>query len=64
MVGDPRVPDYMRRFGFGPKAGLPLPAESAGVVRPLSRWQWTSIASVAMGHEVSTTTLQLAVASA
>ncbi|MEK7405033.1 MAG: penicillin-binding protein [Acidobacteriota bacterium] len=63
-VGDPQMLEYIRRFGFGRKTGLPLPAESAGLVRPLNRWQKTSIASVAMGHEISTTTLQLAVASA
>ena len=52
--------EYMRRFGFGKRTGIPLPGESAGMVRPLRRWQKTSIGSVAMGHEMGVTTLQLA----
>jgi cell division protein FtsI (penicillin-binding protein 3) len=37
-----------------------LPAETRGKVTRLDRWQTTTWASVAFGHEVSTTTLQLA----
>ena len=39
---------------------MPLPGESAGMVRPLRLWQKSSIGSVAMGHEIGVTTLQLA----
>lgn len=63
-VGERRLLEYVRRFGFGQRVGLPLPAESPGTVRELDRWGKTSIASVAMGHEISTTTLQLAQACA
>ena len=59
-VGRENLLDYVKRFGFGKQAGLPLPAESGGVVRPVERWGTTSLASIAMGHEVSTTTVQLA----
>jgi membrane peptidoglycan carboxypeptidase len=52
--------DYMTRFGFGRKMGLPLPGESPGKVYRLERWGKTSLASVSMGQEVSVTTLQLA----
>ena len=34
-VGDKNLYDYIRRFGFGKKTGLPLPGESSGMVRPL-----------------------------
>ena len=61
-VGERRLLDYVRRFGFGRKTGIPLPGESAGLVRDLGKWRRTSIASVAMGHEISVTTLQLALA--
>ncbi len=60
QVGDQRMYDYIRRFGFGQRTGIALPGESGGVVRPLKKWIATSIGSVAMGHEVSTTSLQLA----
>lgn len=59
-VGQEKMYDYMRRFGFGQKSGLPLPAESAGKVRKLKYWGTTSLASVSMGQEVSVTTVQLA----
>ncbi|MGD0199769.1 MAG: penicillin-binding protein [Bryobacteraceae bacterium] len=59
-VGERNLLDYVRRFGFGRKTGILLPAESRGMVRDLRLWGKSSIGSVAMGHEVSTTTLQLA----
>jgi cell division protein FtsI (penicillin-binding protein 3) len=59
-IGEAKLHEYVRAFGFGRETGLPLPAESAGTVRNLKRWSKSSIGSVAMGHEVSTTTLQLA----
>ncbi len=52
--------DYVRRFGFGSRSGIVLPAESNGLFRKLNRWGKTSLASIAMGHEVSTTSIQLA----
>lgn len=59
-VGDPRMFEYVKRFGFGAPTGLGLPAEDGGRVRPLKVWSKSSIGSVAMGHELTTTTLQLA----
>jgi cell division protein FtsI (penicillin-binding protein 3) len=60
QVGDKNLFEYIRRFGFGKKTGLPLPGESSGMVRPLRVWQKSSIGSVAMGHEIGVTALQLA----
>lgn len=59
-VGAKNMYDYVRRFGVGQRTGVELPAESAGMLRPLRRWQRTSLASISFGHEVSVTTLQLA----
>ena len=59
-VGQPTMYDYMKRFGFGQKTGLPLPGESPGKVYRLEKWGKTSLASVSMGQEVSVTTVQLA----
>jgi cell division protein FtsI (penicillin-binding protein 3) len=59
-VGKENLHDYMRRFGFGSAVGAGLPGESAGVLYPVRKWQPDSIASVAIGHEMMTTTLQLA----
>ncbi len=59
-AGNQNLYDYVKKFGFGAKSGLPLPGESSGIVRRLERWIPSSIGSVAMGHEISTTTVQLA----
>lgn len=64
QVGRENMYDYVRRFGFGQRTGIPLPGESRGRLRPLSIWGSTSLASIAMGQEVSVTTLQLARAAA
>jgi cell division protein FtsI (penicillin-binding protein 3) len=64
QVGDKNLYEYIRKFGFGKKTGLPLPGESGGMVRPLRKWQKSSIGSVAMGHEIGVTALQLAQACA
>lgn len=59
-VGREKMYEYARRLGFGQKTGVMLPAESTGLLRPLSRWGTTSLASISMGQEVSTTSVQLA----
>ena len=59
-VGQDNMYDYVRRFGFGQRTGVPLPAESSGILRKLPRWQKGSLPSVSMGQEVGVTTLQLA----
>jgi cell division protein FtsI (penicillin-binding protein 3) len=59
-VGDARMYEYVKRFGFGKSTGVPVPAESGGMVRRVREWEPSSIGSVAMGHELSATTLQLA----
>ncbi len=63
-VGDPTMYDYILRFGFGKRSGIELPGESTGMVRRVAEWSKSSIGSVAMGHEISTTSIQLAVAGA
>jgi cell division protein FtsI (penicillin-binding protein 3) len=59
-VGAAKLYEYARRFGFGQKTGIELPAESNGKLRKLSRWGTTSWASISIGQEVSVTTVQLA----
>lgn len=59
-----RLYDYVRRFGFGEKTGIDLPGEIPGLVRPLEEWKEGSIASIAMGHEIGATPLQMVAATA
>ncbi len=63
-VGQDNMYNYVRRFGFGQRTGIDLPAESPGQFRKVARWGKTSLASISMGQEVSVTTLQLAQAAA
>jgi cell division protein FtsI/penicillin-binding protein 2 len=61
-LGDARMYDYIRRYGFGARTNVELPGETAGLVRPVARWQPTSMGSIAMGQEVGVTPLQMAAA--
>lgn len=61
-VGDARMYDYMKRFGFGSRTGIELPGETAGLLRPVSSWQPSSMGSLAMGQEVGVTPVQMAAA--
>ncbi len=63
-VGSNELYKYERRFGFGQKTGIDLPGESAGLLHPVKEWGATSIASIAFGHEIAVTSLQLALAGA
>jgi cell division protein FtsI (penicillin-binding protein 3) len=63
-VGQTNLYDYVRKFGFGQRTGIELPAESGGKLRRLPHWGKTSLASISMGQEVSVTTVQLAQAGA
>lgn len=60
MVGNETMYDYMKRLGFGSRTGIDLAGESPGILRPVNRWQPSSIGSLAMGQEVGVTPLQMA----
>ena len=53
---------YLRDFGFGAETGVELPGESAGLLRPTSKWSALSLASLSFGQEVGVTALQLVTA--
>jgi cell division protein FtsI (penicillin-binding protein 3) len=62
-LGQERLYDGFRRFGFGESAGLPLPGQSIGVLRPRDRpWVQVETASAAFGQGISVTSIQLATA--
>src|SRR5688500_6430011 len=61
-VGDQTIHDYITRFGFGSRTGIELPGETAGLLRPVGRWQPSSIGSIAIGEEIGVTPLQMAAA--
>lgn len=53
---------YLRDFGFGTPTGVDLPGESSGLLRRPDRWSALSPASLAIGYEMLTTSLQLVMA--
>src|SRR6266536_1961530 len=61
-VGNDTMYDYITRFGFGSRTGIELPGETPGLLRPVSRWQASSIGSIAIGQEIGITPLQMAAA--
>ncbi len=61
-VGKERMFDYITRFGFNHKTGIELKGETRGLVRDPSKWEPTSMGSVAIGQEVGVTPIQMAAA--
>ena len=58
-VGQDNFYKYVRAFGFGSRSGIELPGETRGLLRPTSKWNGSSIGSIAIGQEVGVTPIQL-----
>jgi len=58
-LGQDRFYKYIRDFGFGARSGAELPGETRGLLRPTTRWNGSSIGSLAIGQEIGVTPLQL-----
>ena len=54
-MGQNRLYDYIRNFGFGTRTGLPLPGEVGGIVHPVKKWSKVSIAQIPMGQGIAVT---------
>ena len=61
-LGEKRLYDYIRDFGFGERTDVPLPGEVRGIVHPTKSWSKVSIAQIPMGHGVAVTRLQMTLA--
>jgi cell division protein FtsI/penicillin-binding protein 2 len=62
QLGQDRLFQYIRNFGFGQRTLIPLPGEEPGIVHPLKYWSKVSIAQIPMGQGVSVTPLQMVMA--
>jgi cell division protein FtsI (penicillin-binding protein 3) len=58
-MGEQKVYQSLRAFGFGDRTGIDLPGEDAGIVWKTDRWSKLSISRIAMGHEVLVTSMQI-----
>lgn len=61
-LGGERYYDTIRRFGFGRRTGILLPAEENGILHPPADWSGVSLAFLSFGYEIAVTPLQMAVA--
>jgi cell division protein FtsI/penicillin-binding protein 2 len=60
QVGNEAYRDYMKRFGFGEKTGIELPAELAGDIRSLERTkQDIQFYTASFGQGITTTPIQM-----
>ena len=58
-LGDRRFYNWIRRFGFGERTGIPLPGEASGLLRRTEKWTQVSPASISIGQEIGVTPLQV-----
>ena len=54
-----QMQDMVHDFGFGTKVSIGIPGESAGLVTPAARWTDYTQSSVAFGHEIAVTPIQM-----
>jgi cell division protein FtsI (penicillin-binding protein 3) len=58
-LGERRLYDALREFGFGAKTGIDLPGEIVGLVRPWQQWSGLSVPAISFGQEVGVTSMQI-----
>lgn len=58
-LGDRRMYQYIRRFGFGRATGVELPGEEMGLTKPDREWSGMTIGAISMGQEVGVTAMQM-----
>jgi cell division protein FtsI/penicillin-binding protein 2 len=61
-MGESRLYDYIRDYGFGTPTGLLLPGEIGGIVHPVKKWSKVSISRIPMGQGIAVTSLQMMMA--
>jgi cell division protein FtsI/penicillin-binding protein 2 len=61
-LGETRLYDYVRAYGFGQATGISLPGEVSGIVHPVKNWSKVSIVQIPMGHGIAVTRLQMTMA--
>jgi cell division protein FtsI/penicillin-binding protein 2 len=62
QLGETKLYEYIRRYGFGEKTGITLSGEIGGLVNPPHRWSKLDITRIPMGQSVAVTPLQLVAA--
>ncbi len=58
-LGEQRLYESLRNFGFGSRTGIDLPGEIVGLVRDWHEWSGLSIGAISFGQEVGVTSMQI-----
>ncbi|MEO7414150.1 MAG: penicillin-binding protein 2 [Opitutaceae bacterium] len=58
-LGEQRLYDYARAFGFARPLGFPTGGEVAGILAKPEKWSGSDITRIPMGHTISATALQM-----
>ncbi|MHC4295146.1 MAG: penicillin-binding transpeptidase domain-containing protein, partial [Planctomycetota bacterium] len=61
-LGNARLYQIAKRFGFGDSTDVKLPGDSGGIIRPKDSWDGYSLRRVPFGQEISVTALQMTMA--
>ena len=61
-LGRKSLYNQAREFGFGIKTGFDPTSEASGIFRDPTKWSLSSMHSIPIGYEISTTPLQIAMA--
>lgn len=58
-IGKNTLYNMIKRYGFGSRTGIDLPAEEKGLIRSPDQWTKYSLPSLSIGYEISVTPIQL-----
>ena len=61
-MGEERMYDYCRSFGFGEKTGIELNGEESGILHSVAQWDHYTLSRLSIGYGVGVTPLQMHVA--
>jgi cell division protein FtsI (penicillin-binding protein 3) len=58
-LGEQKLYDYARAFGFGEKSGFPFGGEVSGFLNPVDKWSGVDITRIPAGYSISATPMQI-----
>ena len=58
-MGQEKLYNGLRLFGFGKTTGVELPGEVGGLLRPTNKWTGYSVTRIPYGYEVNVTAMQM-----
>lgn len=59
LLGEDRLYQYSRAFGFGRPVGWPLAGDASGTLMPISQWDGYTISRLPTGYAVAATPMQV-----